>query len=193
MLDMETTPATGSTLERAFTLIEWVLVGLSGLAVLASGAITFVSVIGRWLFGWSVPDGEIIVADLMIVACVLPLAVVAGRRAHIAVDLVVRRLPTRIRRGIDRFNGVLGTLILIGITWSGWLNLETAWTRNGYYDGRLEWPEWPARLVFVIGYALFVLRSLHRSGDSPSTGPAVPEAPVVSPGPLEPDGPGRAG
>jgi len=55
-------------LEPVFAAIERVLVALSGIAVLASGAIVCTSIVGRWLFGWAVPDGEIIVRDLMIVA-----------------------------------------------------------------------------------------------------------------------------
>jgi len=105
---------------------------------------------------------------------VLPLSVVAGRRAHIAVDLVVRHFSPRVRRRIDLFNGCIGLLILIAIMWSGWINFGTAWTRNSYYDGRLELPEWPSRLVFVVGYVLFVARSLQRIGDSPSTEQAIP-------------------
>jgi TRAP-type C4-dicarboxylate transport system permease small subunit len=165
----------GGRLEGMFNRIEQVLVLLSGLAILASGAITFISVFGRWAFGWAIPDGEIIVRDLMIVACVLPLSVVAGRHAHIAVDLVVRHFSERARRWVDLFNGYLGVLILAAITWSGWLNFASAWSSNGYYDGRLELPEWPARLVFFVGYLLFAARSLQRAGEAPSTGQSIPD------------------
>ncbi len=167
-------PLSPGRLENLFSRIEQVLILVSGLAILASGAITFISVIGRWIFGWAVPDGEIMVRDLMIVACVLPLSVVAGRHAHIAVDLVVRHFSEKARRRVDLFNGYLGALILVAITWSGWLDFASAWTRNNYYDGRLELPEWPARLVFFVGYLLFVARSLHRAGDPPSTEQSIP-------------------
>lgn len=166
-------PSTG-WLEGAFNRIEQVLIAVSGAAILVSGGITFISVFGRWLFGWTVPDGEIIVQDMMIVACVLPLSVVAGRHAHIAVDLIVRKLSPRAQRRIDTFNGYLGVLILIAIAWSGWLNFSGLWKSNGYYDGRLELPEWPARLVFFVGYVLFVARSLQRAGDPPSAEQTVP-------------------
>ena len=163
-------------LEGAFTRIERVLIAVAGAAILVSGGITFTSVFGRWLFGWAVPDGEIIVQDMMIVACVLPLAVVAGRHAHIAVDLFVRHLSARAQRRVDLFNGYLGVVILVAIAWSGWLNFTSVWESDGYYDGRLELPEWPARLVFFIGSLLFVARSLHRAGDPPSTEKTVPSA-----------------
>lgn len=161
-------------LEAGFAAIEKVLVVIAGTAILASGVITCTSVFGRWLFGWAIPDGEIIVRNLMIVSCVLPLSVVAGRHAHIAVDLVVRHFPPRLRKAVDVFNGVIGVFILVLITWSGWINLETSWVRKSYFDGRLELSEWPVRLVFFVGYVLFVLRSLQRIGDSPSTAPEIP-------------------
>ena len=166
--------APDSASERFFGAIEQVLIVISAVAVLLAGAITCTSVFGRWLFGWGVPDGETIIRNLMVVACVLPLSVVAGRRAHIAVDLVVRHFSAKARWRVDAFNGVLGVLMLAAIAWSGWLNLSTTWTRGSYYDGRLEIPEWPARLVFFVGYLLFVARSLQRIGDSPSSEPAIP-------------------
>jgi len=160
--------------ERFFGALEQVLIVISSIAVLASGLITCLSVFGRWLFGWGVPDGEVIIRNLMIVACVLPLSVVAGRRAHIAVDLIVRHFSPTARRRVDTFNGVIGVLFLVAIAWSGWLNLATVWSRGSYWDGRLEIAEWPARLVFFLGYALFVARSLQRIGDSPSVEQAIP-------------------
>ncbi len=163
-------------LEGAFAVLEKLLVVIAGVAILCSGVITCTSVFGRWLFGWAIPDGEIMVRNLMIVACVLPLSVVAGRRAHIAVDLVVRHFSPGARKAVDVFNGCIGVLILLMIAWSGWINLVTAWTRNSYFDGRLELSEWPVRLVFFVGYVLFVLRSLQRIGDSPTTEPTIPPA-----------------
>ena len=51
---------------------------------------------------------------------------------------------------------------LVPIVWSGVQNLQTAWTRDSYYDGALELPEWPGRLVFLVGFLTFFARSLHR-------------------------------
>jgi len=180
MRDASAFQPSGGWLEGVFNRVEQVLIGIAGVAILISGAITVTSVFGRWLFGWSVPDGEIIVQDMMIVACVLPLSVVAGRHAHIAVDLIVRHFSPAAQRRIDLFNGYLGVLILVAIAWSGWLNLAGLWKSGGYYDGRLEIPQWPARLVFFVGYVLFVLRSLHRAGEPPSVENAVPPVEISS-------------
>ena len=139
------------------------MIWIASLAILASGAIICISIIGRSLFAWAIPDGELIIRDLMVVAVVLPLAVVAGRRAHIAIDLVVGRLSKPIQRRIDAFNAALSMLLLLPILWSAWLNLSLSYRRGTYYDGSLELSEWPGRLIFLAGYAVFVARSLHRA------------------------------
>lgn len=151
--------------ENSFTILEKGLVAIAGAAILACGLITSVSVVGRWLFGWGVPDGEIIIQNLMILACVLPLSAVVGQRAHIAVDLVFRHFSLRLRKWVGVFTGVIAVLMLVLISWSGWLDLSTVWARQRYYDGRLEIPEWPAHLFFVIGYIIFLARSVQRLGD----------------------------
>jgi TRAP-type C4-dicarboxylate transport system permease small subunit len=78
------------------------------------------------------------------------------------VDLVVRRFPPRAARLVDGATAVLSFGFLVPIVWSGVQNLATAWTRDSYYDGALELPEWPGRLAFLIGFGLFFARSLHR-------------------------------
>ena len=149
-------------MEGAFRLIERAAIAVAALAVLAAGAIIVASVGGRTFFGIGVPDAEIIVQDLMVLAVLLPLAAVAGRRAHIAVDLFVRGLSPRIQRFLNAGIGVLSILFLIPIAWSGWQNFAAAWHSDGYYDGALEIAEWPGRLAFLFGLLLFVARSIHR-------------------------------
>ena len=156
-------PAAARAVEAGFAAVEWVAIWLAAIATLASGAIICTSIVGRTFFGWSIPDGELIIRDLMVVAVVLPLAVVAGRRAHIAIDMLVSRFPKAVQRQIDAMNAVLGMVLLLPILWSAWANLSLSWRRNTYYDGYLELAEWPGRLVFLVGYTVFVSRSVHRA------------------------------
>lgn len=149
-------------MEAAFRLIERVAIAVAAVAVLAAGAIICVNVAGRSTIGFSIPDAEIIIQDLMVLAVMLPLATVAGRRAHIAVDVFVRRLAPRAQRRINAAMGVLSVLFLIPIVWSGWANFSSAWRTGGYYDGGLEIAEWPGRLAFLVGMLIFVARSIHR-------------------------------
>ena len=149
-------------MEAAFRLIERVAIVVAAAAVLAAGAIICVNIAGRSTLGFGIPDAEIIIQDLMVLAVLLPLATVAGRRAHIAVDLFARKLAPRAQRRLNAVMGVLSVLFLIPIVWSGWHNFANAWRGGGYYDGGLEIAEWPGRLAFLVGMLIFVARSIHR-------------------------------
>jgi TRAP-type C4-dicarboxylate transport system permease small subunit len=149
-------------MEVGFRLIERIAIAIAAAAVLAAGAIICISIAGRTAFRFGIPDAEIIIQDLMVLAVMLPLATVAGRRAHIAVDVLVRRLAPHARRRLNAAMGVLSVLFLIPIVWSGWANFSSAWRTGGYYDGGLEIAEWPGRLAFLVGMLIFVARTIHR-------------------------------
>jgi TRAP-type C4-dicarboxylate transport system permease small subunit len=149
-------------MEAGFRLIEKFAIAIAAVAVLAAGAIICINIAGRTAFRFGIPDAEIIIQDLMVLAVMLPLATVAGRRAHIAVDVVVRRLAPRTQRRLNATMGALSVLFLVPIVWSGWANFSSAWRTGGYYDGGLEIAEWPGRLAFLVGMLIFVARSIHR-------------------------------
>ncbi len=149
-------------MEAGFRFIERAAIAIAAVAVLVAGAIICINIAGRTVFRFGIPDAEIIIQDLMVLAVMLPLATVAGRRAHIAVDVLVRRLAPRTQRTLNAVMGVLSMLFLIPIVWSGWANFSSAWRTGGYYDGGLEIAEWPGRLAFLIGMLIFVARSIHR-------------------------------
>ncbi len=168
-------------MEAGFRLIERIAIAVAAAAVLAAGAIICINIVGRTAFRFGIPDAEIIIQDLMVLAVMLPLATVAGRRAHITVDLVVRRLSPSAQRCINAAMSALSMVFLVPIVWSGWANFASAWRTGGYYDGGLEIAEWPGRLAFLVGMLIFVARSIHRlftdyalaaPGESPAEGKA---------------------
>ena len=173
------TPA--GPVEAAFAAIERAAIAVGAVAVLLSAGIIVVSIFGRILFSKAVPDGALLVQNMMILIVILPLAVVAGRRAHIAVDLVVSRLSPAAQRRIDMVTGSLGVLFLIPIAWSGWTNFSSVLARGSYFDGALEMPEWPVRLLFLVGYLVFILRSLHRLYTDRNGPPAKADLTVIDP------------
>ncbi len=149
-------------MDAGFRLIERIAIAIAAVAVLVAGAIICINIAGRTVFRFGIPDAEIIIQDLMVLAVMLPLATVAGRRAHIAVDVLVRRFSPRTQRRLNATMGMLSVLFLIPIVWSGWANFASAWRTGGYYDGGLEIAEWPGRLAFLVGMLIFVARSIHR-------------------------------
>ena len=59
-------------MEAAFRLIERITIAIAAVAVLAAGTIICINVVGRATIGFNIPDAEIIIQDLMVVAVLLP-------------------------------------------------------------------------------------------------------------------------
>lgn len=151
-------PTTAAPGPRVLRWLEGLLVALSVCAVLGICAIIFCNVVARSLFGWSIPDAEIVVRDLMIASIILPLAYVAAERAHIAVDIFVGMMPAGTRPWIDLLGSVVGLLVLLPIAYGGWKGVSTDWLDGNYYYGELEVPAWYGKAAFFAGYLVFVLR-----------------------------------
>ncbi len=141
-------------------MLEKVLLVLAAVSILAICAIIFSGVVTRAVFNWSMPDAEILVRDLMITSIILPLAYVAAERAHIAVDVFVNMMPKAVRPWSDLLGSTIGLLVLLPIAYGGWKGFLTAWSDGNYYYGEFDLPEWPGKLAFALGYAVFLLRLL---------------------------------
>lgn len=151
----ETSAAPGP---RVLRHIEEGMVVLAVIAILLICAIIFSGVVTRAMFNWSLPDAEIFVRDLMIAAIILPLAYVTATRSHIAVDVFVNLMPAAARPWSDLLGSVIGLLVLLPVAYGGWLGFWAAWGDGNYYDGEFDVPEWPGKLVFGLGYAVFLVR-----------------------------------
>ncbi|WP_168206484.1 TRAP transporter small permease [Labrenzia sp. PHM005] len=141
-------------------MLEKVLLVLAAISILAICAIIFSGVVTRAVFNWSMPDAEILVRDLMIASIILPLAYVTAERTHIAVDVFVNLMPKAVRPWSDLLGSVIGFLVLLPIAYGGWKGFHSAWIDGNYYYGEFDLPEWPGKLAFALGYAVFVLRLL---------------------------------
>lgn len=145
---------------RVLQRLEGLLLVVSAISILAICLIIFSGVVTRAVFNWSLPDAEIIVRDLMIASIILPLAYVTANRAHIAVDVFVNLMPASVRPWSDLLGSVVGFLVLLPVAYGGWQGFSTAWSDGNYYYGEFDLPEWPGKLAFLVGYAVFVLRLL---------------------------------
>ncbi|WP_119168776.1 TRAP transporter small permease [Algihabitans albus] len=143
---------------RLLGALERVAMILSGTALLIMGGIVTASVLGRQLFNAPIPDDLIMVGLLMVCVIALPLAFIESQSGHIAVTVTTDWLPVR-ARGLLRAFGALAMMVFfgsIGFMVSQKLPREIA--QGTYYDGTLEIPTWPMKIVFAAGIALFVLR-----------------------------------
>lgn len=143
---------------RVLQLVERVLVVLAAVSILLICAIIFLGVVTRAVFSWSLPDAEIFVRDLMIASIILPLASVTASRTHIAVDVFVNLMPQSWSRYFNLLGSVVGFLVLLPIAWGGYTAFMSVWQDGSYFYGEFDFPEWPGKFAFFLGYVVFVLR-----------------------------------
>lgn len=137
--------------------LESLLVAAAALAVLAMGVMITANVILR-VAGTSLPDSVVIVQELMIVAIVLPLAAVTAARAHIAVEVLFNRLPSRMQRSLVPIGWIVGLAALVPLGYAGGREAWSAFEGGSFYFGDLSLPKWPGLACFVLGIAACCLR-----------------------------------
>lgn len=140
--------------------IERLLVDLSIAAVAGLCALITLNVALRALFNGGVPDSTTLVAELMIAAVVLPMAAATTQRAHIAVDLIAKRLPRRVGDGLIVFGSIFGLIALSPLIWAGTREVLGVIEKGSFFYGELQLPKWPGRVLFLIGMAICWLRLL---------------------------------
>ena len=131
---------------------RWGLLGFSVALAIAA------NVIGRQVFGWSVPDIVIIVRELMIPTIVFLLAAATASRAHIAVTFVTDRMSPRTRGRLIIFGWFVALLAILPLIYASWRNLSGSWASGEFYDGLLGIPRWPMKLVFLLGLVMMTIR-----------------------------------
>ena len=132
--------------DRLIAGIEWVAAGFVGLVA----ADIFVSVLLRYFFNYSIPDGYDFGRLLLGVLIFWGIAATSYRGAHITVDLVWELASARWKRVLD----VFATLVLLGIVTVQTVMLfdKVAQTRAQNvltYD--LHLPTWPFFLLAWLG------------------------------------------
>lgn len=120
---------------------------------------------GRALFGAPI-SGVPEIVSMSIVAIVFLQVAHAMRSGGLTrADILLDRLPPRLRSGLDALYCLVG-VALCGVLFDGLLPLfERAWTRNVFVGavGDFTAPVWPVRLVMLAGTAALGLQFLARA------------------------------
>lgn len=154
-------------LDRAIDVVETV----AGTFLALVTALTFVSVILRYVFSWSIPDSFDVGRYLLGIIIFWGIAVASFRGDHISVSLLWSVLGPRAQRAIDLFAALVTLVCLAFFTWMVATQVLNVW-RSNVLTMDLNLPVWPYYLVAWLGLALAVLlilvriaRSLLRRGD----------------------------
>ena len=145
-------------LSRALALLENATVWLACLALFVMGAIVTGSVVGRTAFNAPIPDDLLVVGLLMVCVVVLPLAYIERDDGHIVVTVIANLLPKRIQAFLSAIGRLLFGTFLGVMGYMLALKVPSELAQGLYYDGQLEVPTWPMKMVFAFGVFVFLIR-----------------------------------
>jgi TRAP-type transport system small permease protein len=124
-------------------------------------ALTFVSVLLRYGFSWSIPDSFDVGRYLLGIIIFWGIAVASFRGDHICVSLLWSVLGPAARRAMDVFAALVTLVCLFVFTWmAGTQVLNTQ--RSNVLTMDLNLPVWPYYFVAWLGLALSVALILVR-------------------------------
>ncbi|WP_435234298.1 TRAP transporter small permease [Psychromonas sp. PT13] len=127
---------------------------LSGLCIIAICVIILTRVIGRW-FSIEVPSSDDFAGFLLAAASFLGLAYTFRRGEHIRVSLFISKLPKSINCWIERFILILGSLLIIYLTWQLSLLVLESYEFNDLSSGYIPVPLWIVQFPLVLGMVIF--------------------------------------
>jgi TRAP-type C4-dicarboxylate transport system permease small subunit len=93
---------------------------LSGVLLVASVALNFANVVGRYFFNASIPWAEEAMLFLMVGCVFLGNGVVAWSGRQIRMDVVVRMLPPKVREALDLFSEIVFLITAVTIVIFAW-------------------------------------------------------------------------
>lgn len=115
-------------------------------------------VTGRYLFNKPV-HGALEITEFVMVAIVFfTLAHTQAIKAHIKVELLLERMPRKLRLILELITYLFGLVIFALITWQGYLSALDAWEVQEETDGLIPFRIFPAKFTIPIGCFLLCLR-----------------------------------
>ncbi len=139
----------------------------TGLLLALVTALTFVSVVLRYVFNWSIPDSYDLGRNLLGILIFWGIAVTGYRGEHITVDLVWNAVPAWARRWLARLDDFVLALAMAALAATLAMKaLDTKASGEASYD--LNLPLWPAIALAWLGATCgFLLAALRLLGAGP--------------------------
>lgn len=141
---------------RLWDRVEQTLIGLFGLGALGVG---LWSVFSRYFAtelssGW----GDEVIVYLVIWGVMIAASQLVRLDGHVRPDLVLRQLPSGMRRWFEAFNCVAAMLFCGGLVWYGWQITATSWMLDERSFTGLSFPMWRYYLALPVGAGLMFVR-----------------------------------
>jgi TRAP-type C4-dicarboxylate transport system permease small subunit len=139
--------------------VRWLLMvtrTVSGICLLASVAINFVNIIGRYFFSVSIPWAEEIMLFLMVGCVFTGCCAVAWEGRQIRMDVVVGMLPAKVRDFLALFSELVMIATAAAVTAFAWPVIS----QLAAFDERSQAANFPLvipQAMIPIGYSLMAL------------------------------------
>ncbi|GAA2046233.1 hypothetical protein GCM10009720_28890 [Yaniella flava] len=133
---------------------------LSSLSTIVMMVAISIDVVARNTAGEPIP-GLLELSEMALVATVfLGIAYAGTTNAHVSVDLLTSKLPTKSRRMIAGLMWLLGSGMIVWFIMSTFDRAIQSTEMSEVTLGLVVWPIWPARWLIVIGYVAFLIVAL---------------------------------
>lgn len=150
---------------RTFVVgISRVLDRIAGFAIVISMLLVVANIFTRLVFNKPILGTMEYVSFLAVVAIAFSLAMCAVRNGHIAVDLVMDRLPSNLRGFIDGLV-LLVTVIFLGVCSWGLFQYGASSAASGLVSPTTQTPVYPFIYLVAVGFAVFALVQLMKLMD----------------------------
>ena len=159
-------------MNRSIDALALGLERLLGVALIIAVLYNFVNVVGRYVFGRTFISADEVQIYIMVYIAFLGAAVATWRRMHLRMDVLVHRLPRRVKAALGA-----AELLLVLVLASFVLYVASGYVRQmAGLDARSQnagIPMWIPHSAIVIGFGLIAILSvlqiiqLFRKGDAP--------------------------
>jgi TRAP-type C4-dicarboxylate transport system permease small subunit len=171
-------------IDRITHRIALLLMGVAGIALMLMMVQMTVDVFMRNFFRSPIEGSlEIVSVYHMVAVVFLPLALVERRHEHITVDLLVRLLPTGVRRIITVLGYIVCAVFFGVFAYQSLLDALEAYRIGEILMSSIYVIVWPAKFLLPIGFGLMLVQVLLHAWQSavdPDFDP-TPQAPDAKP------------
>ncbi len=156
---------------RVVSALIWALRVMAGVMLAASVALNFANVIGRYFFNTSIYWAEEMMLFLMVGCVFFGNGVVAWSGRQIRMDVVVGKLPEKVRRALDVFSELVLIVTALTIVVWAWPVVHDLYS----FDQRSQagdFPLWVPQGLIPLGFTIMALLAAVRllSGASRMSG-----------------------
>ncbi len=154
---------TGHLLDKFIAYLGYSGAAVGVVSIVIMTLLITANVLLRYLFNAPLKFGEEYSAYLFIVACYMGLAYTMRKEAHIRVELLIKRLPSRAREGLEIATSLASLLVIAILLWASWkLSLDT---RRASLTATtpMATPLWIPQSLLWLGLAFFWLEVAART------------------------------